>query len=376
MTTYKLLDDDSVLLAQPNLIHKFGRTGATFLNQIHYWLKNNKVGVIHDNQHWIYNTAKEWGRQICLSERQIHHYLKKFSAMGIILVKKLNAKHYDRTNYITINYTALNAFNSTPDLIVSQSAVSAVSKKQKARILYTKITNKENNKSKGQGDKEIKRVPSQSHVTHPVEQVQDRYFNPKERLSNKNTEHPLEKETLKRTTARDMLDLLQKAFPHLKALMNKDVAKNLVAAFNHKFSKNIRCWHNYLERLKSSVFIMSKGFILTLDWVLKFKTIDRILKGDLGVKDIPVTIDENAQQQEADRHVEGVEESDRCKRIRRSLIKAIGAPSYNSWFTRVNLYETHGQIKMKVKTQFFKDEIHKRFSHYLKSHGIEIYLSN
>ena len=36
------------LIAQAHLIDEFGRTGAQFINQIHYWLQKKKVGIIHD----------------------------------------------------------------------------------------------------------------------------------------------------------------------------------------------------------------------------------------------------------------------------------------------------------------------------------------
>ena len=39
MQTYKLLEQDSVLLSQPLLIEHFGRAGAQFLSQLHYWLE-------------------------------------------------------------------------------------------------------------------------------------------------------------------------------------------------------------------------------------------------------------------------------------------------------------------------------------------------
>jgi hypothetical protein len=378
MQTYKLFEGDTVLLAQPLLISILGRTGATFLNQIHYWIKKNNVGVTYEGQNWIYNTAKQWGGQICLSERQIRHYIKKFSAMGIILVKKLKAKSYDRTNYITINYEALKRSEISKILTPLQTAVPAESKRKKPRVLYTKITNKENNKSKGKGDKKIDRqdVSSPSHAINQVEQVENIRLNPNKVISNKNTEqHSQHNEPFKRTTAQDMLDLLQKTFPNVKSLMDKNLARNLVAAFNHKFSKNMIIWKNYLERLQSSNFIMSSDFILTIDWILKFKTIDRILNGGLGVKDIPVKIDDTAQQQKAYSHVESVVESEVCKNFRRSMIKAIGAISYNSWFKQVMLSETRGKIQMKVENQFINDQINQRFGDPLKLHEVETCLS-
>ena len=39
MQTFKLLPHDSVMLIQPELIEHFGRAGAQFLNQLHYWLE-------------------------------------------------------------------------------------------------------------------------------------------------------------------------------------------------------------------------------------------------------------------------------------------------------------------------------------------------
>lgn len=353
MQTYKLLEDDGVLLAQPHLIKQLGRTGATFLNQIHYWLTHEQLGVMHEGKRWIYNTAKEWGQQICLSERQIHHYLKKFSDMGFLIIKKLNQKRYDRTNYITLNYDVLDQLYHSQMKVQQHPAVSSESKMMKSQNLYTKITNKEiNNQSN-----------IQNHVVDSHQQVEqvDSLNLQNERVE-KNTPSCATKKT---TIAQDMLHIWHKMFPNKTAVMDKILAKQLVAAFNHKCQKNLDHWQNYLERMQTSSFIMSNQFNLTLDWALKFKTIDRIFNGDLGVKKIPVKVDEKKQEEEAKTHIQRVDESPSCQQIRSILLQSIGSVKYNAWFTKVKFVERGGEIQMKAENQFVEDYIKQHFGQFL-----------
>jgi hypothetical protein len=357
MQTYKLLEGDTVLLTQPHLIEKLGYSTALFLSQLNYWIQKRE-GVFKNNQRWIYNTAREWGMQIKISSRQVERIIKKLKDLSILAVGHFN-KH-NRVNYITINYKELSKYvekDISPD-IMSESDRHSVG----IHIKNTKRTNKErNNKSNRAGDKKINEETFSSSFFNQVEQVNDLNLN-QDKVAKNVQEHC----EIKTTTAQDMLNLWLKAFPGSHSFMNKTIAKSLVASFNNKFSRNIMFWQNYIDRLQSSDFIMSKSFVLTLDWALKFKTIDRILDGDLGVKDILVKIDETLQETNAQDHIHAVLESDSCKNIRLLLIKAIGSVSYNAWFTKVHFVEKNGEIQMKAENKFIEDHITQHYGHYLK----------
>ena len=101
------------LIAQAHLIDEFGRTGAQFINQIHYWLQKKNVGISHDDKKWIYNTAEEWGEQLRVSSRTIRRYINIFLDSGVIRVQKLSKHKSNRTNFLTINYEAINGLKET-----------------------------------------------------------------------------------------------------------------------------------------------------------------------------------------------------------------------------------------------------------------------
>ena len=100
------------LIAQAHLIDEFGRTGAQFINQLHYWLQKKNVGIIHDNKKWIYNTAEEWAKQLRVSTRTIERHISTFLKLGVIKVEKLSSHKSNRTNFLTLNYEILE--NLTP----------------------------------------------------------------------------------------------------------------------------------------------------------------------------------------------------------------------------------------------------------------------
>ena len=109
MQTYKLIENNAVLVNQPKLIEEFGRSTAQFIHQLHYWIEKGQ-GILKNDIRWIYNTAKEWGEQICLSSRQVERIISKLHDLNIIKVEHFGKT--SRVNYITLNYDALNSLVS------------------------------------------------------------------------------------------------------------------------------------------------------------------------------------------------------------------------------------------------------------------------
>ena len=108
---------------------------------------------------------------------------------------------------------------------------------------------------------------------------------------------------------------------------------------------------------------MGEGFKLSLYWALKFMTIDRILKGELGVKDIAVPVVEEDLVQKVVAHIQSIDESPLCLDVREKLLKVIGVASYLSWFTKVTFVEKGGVVNMKAETPFVEDYITTHFGH-------------
>jgi len=346
MSTYKILKNDTVLLCQPYLIDALGRTGAQFLNQIHYWLEQKNTGVQHNNHHWVYNTAEEWANQLRVSVRSIRRYINLFLEKNLIRVEKLSKHKSNRTNYITINYEALHNLNTQFDA-TNQRDKMAPSPCQDDTMVIQKITNIDlNNKSK----KEIE-APSQQ----------------AEQVDGINTIHVEEEkeQCLKKTTVQDMLKSWNMHFPNGQKMMDKDLAKQLMAAFNHKCGGNFKKWENYLDRIKSSAYLMSTDFKLSLNWALKFKTMDRIFESDLGVQDIPIKVDALTQDNQATEHIKNVAEAAPCKNMRLLILKKIGSIAYNAWFTKVLFVEHHGEVTLKAENKFVEDYIMHHFGSFL-----------
>jgi hypothetical protein len=137
----------------------------------------------------------------------------------------------------------------------------------------------------------------------------------------------------------------------------------LGGAFKQKFGSDLTLWKNYCKRIESSSYLMGEGFKLSLYWALKFMTIDRILNGELGVKDIAVSVVEENIVQKAKVHIGSIDETPLCLDVREKLLKVIGAASYLSWFTKVTFVEKGEVVTMKAETPFVQDYITTHFGH-------------
>ena len=380
MQTFKLLSNDSVLLSQPLLIKHFGRSGAQLLSQLHYWLsKKEAVGSIHQGVRWIYNSAKDWGSQISLSERQIERIIYKLQNLGVLQVKQLSKNKFDRTNHFTINYTVLEEYIGEK---VLKSQEISIPTKRRIRdrnidgLYIQKLPNKDFNKSDefsknlevaGQGGIENS-LSQEFFETEQVKQVKTLNLKNEKRL-NFLQETPItslaiekNKETNlllpKTATAQDMLKVWNDSFADkAETKLNKELAPLLVSAFKNKFESNIANWQHYCDQLKSSSYLMADEFKLAIIWALKFSTIERIRAGELGVKlkaiegqgdkeDAPFDDDRISQM------IEALRESNQAKELRHKITKAIGCAAYYSWFHSAKLWEEGGEIRMIAPNPF------------------------
>lgn len=106
-----LLINESPLQVLPSLAVALGNINeAIILQQIQYWLKNPKSGRLGDDgRKYIRDTVSEWNIQFpWLTERAIKTRLKSLKDKKIILTANLNKLKYDRTNWYSIDYDALN----------------------------------------------------------------------------------------------------------------------------------------------------------------------------------------------------------------------------------------------------------------------------
>jgi hypothetical protein len=389
MHNTKLIKNEIVLTSNPKLIEIVGRAPAALLGQLEYWMTHENVGVIHDGKKWIYNTAEEWAKQIAASTATIERILKKLKDAGLISIKKLHSRREVRTNYITLNMDEINRLlsNEKPEKTPEKpshpprnghSIKSRGASHQTDGILYTKITNKDylNNKSEknfeknnfvtdtvGQGTTSPT-TPEEKRTSLEEYQAQET-TNPTE-ISKASPEVPskapletnedVQKTTPQPTIVQDMMREITSELPTLEAKLTKDIAKCLVAAFKTKFDNDLNRFAHYLKRIKSSKYLMGEGFKLTLNWILSYKTIDRILNGELGVTLAEYNVPKDLESI-ATTHIDTQSESDIAKKIRQRYKSYFGADMYTAWMMQVIIHTQDTRVVIEAPSRFVKDRV-------------------
>ena len=363
MQTYKLLEQDSVLLSQPLLIENFGRAGAQFLSQLHYWLEHSQCGQQHMGQKWIYNTENSWANQLKLSARQFRRHVSNLADKGIIFVQKLNPHKSNRTNYFSINYEQLNqllakdtstsSLSSQSRIFVHEDIMSSSSGHNVPIYIETKTTNKDINKSEvapiervGQGRTKNKPVDLVKQVNMMISKNKKKKeetivgdVTSKSSLVTEDLNTDVIQQKKKTTTSQDMLMIWNAILGEkAQASMSKDLAPLLVSAFHKKFEQSLDLWKSYCELIKMSPYLMGEHFQLSIFWGLKFSAIDRLRAGELGVK--PSATNHSIGQggaaavteNQVEKMIEGLPESTEAKTTRLQIARAVGAAAYHSWF--------------------------------------------
>ena len=367
-----LLTPEHVLITQPMLIKTVGRTAAQFLHQLHYWLNNsNTYGKRVGGIKWVYNTLADWAEQLCISERQIQRIIAKLKGQGLIHIDHLSKHKSDRTNYYTINYVALDALleGKANDDIVSppprRDGHLVIQKKQQKIINKSAMIQSEDFKVCTQG---IKANLEGEHS--PGRRVGTPQSHPQELIQSENSPKP------KTTTAQDMLRVWNEVLGQkAPGTMDKTLAPLLVAAFGKRFDGSLDQWRDYCQRIGHSDYIMGAGFTLTLEWALRFGTIDRLQRGELGVPKVsnpPETrVDETTLSAEAKAHMEHVRsrEGEGAYGIRRKLLKAFGPAKYMSWLTRVTFREDGGELYLDAENPFVDAYVRREYGDVLLQVG-------
>ena len=101
----------------PELASVIGLNECIFLTQLQYWIsikgESEDRSTIHDGRVWVYNTAKQWAEQFpFMSTKTFRRTVAKLKDMGIVLTGRFNKKGYDKTLWYTIDYEALNKYDS------------------------------------------------------------------------------------------------------------------------------------------------------------------------------------------------------------------------------------------------------------------------
>lgn len=392
----KIIEGDGVLLSQPLLIEQFGRAGAQFLSQLHYWLNHNqKLGTMSNGAKWIYNSAKDWADQLCMSSRTIQRLISSLNNSGVLEIKKLSTNKHNRTNHYTINYEVLeNLINNKSKVLEASEKLIATKCRNASRqsdVMYIqRLPNKEINKSE---EKSSKIITNKALSKNSLKQVKElKNINEKNREwckesvsrkidltetnkikndidSKQTSKTDVKEDSPKTNTAQAMLKAWNDTFSFSEK-MSRELAPLLVSAYNSKFSKNIEHWQHYLLSIKSSAYLTSEKFNLSIFWALKFSSVDRIRAGEFGVKNElieQVRVEKTLEEVKLEiNHI--VNEPKKAIQLRYKILDAIGVNEYLAWFHRAKFLEnTAGEIYLEACNAFAESIWEQRYSWVAKS---------
>ena len=122
--------------------------------------------------------------------------------------------------------------------------------------------------------------------------------------------------------------------------LNKDRARFLMAGYIKKFDKNLDKWRLFCKSIVSSDHLLgkiNKTFKLSFDWVLKFTTIDKFLKGDYGIRKTlsQLEAEKDAQKEKEQAQNEPLKDlktHENFPELRAQILKDLGAQVYQETF--------------------------------------------
>ncbi len=334
-----------------------------FLKQLAYWALNSKdYGLKKDGKTWIYNTHQQWAEQIGFGITTVRESIAFLEQLGFISSDFLNPNKRRRIKYYSINFKAIENYfeklaqkkeKPSEENQTKSSAISTVSEsseqqlnRQMERQMYT------NNKIQViKSNKSINPKIFEEKIEEKAETISD---NPKP------------------TTVQDMIKIWNQEFPNQKIIsgstgqtgvihLTKQLARFLVASFKLKFENCLEKWKRYLRLIKTSTYLMGEKFKLSVQWAIKFLTIDRIRAGELGVDESKISVDASEIESKAQQHADSVDESETCKLFRHEIIKKLSPAVYLSWFTKVDLIDESKKMTIKATNDFVRDYIKANF---------------
>ncbi len=352
----RLLANDGIcLITHPEVALTLGKSEAIFLQQLHYWLTtDSEMGTMLDGQRWIYNSYKSWTENLRIySESTIRRAINKLEKLGIILSKNLNKKRSDHTKWYTINYGALK--NLIPNLSTKKQLSGAEDFKQEKSLLKMNIPSAQNEQIITKENRNNFRNKSLSH-TQTSQHLQN------DPLKDKQT-------TIEKNIFQQMVSIWNQIVEEGKKTieLNPKRYSFLKAAFTTKFQSCLEKWKEFCQRIASSKFLMGEikaSFKASLDWVLKFDILQRILEGDYGVGDRTVFDgkEEKTAQIDLEAEIQSTTEDQIIKQVRLAFLDRLGRAIYVSWFKETKIEKEASKIIINAPSAHAKDTISLRFT--------------
>lgn len=356
MSAYDLIKKTKKILTEPQY---------KFLKQLAYWSLNSKgYGLKKDGKTWIYNTHQQWAEQIGYGITTVRESITSLEQLGFISSDFLNPNKRRRVKYYSINFEVID------DYFAQIARKKESQKMQKENVIETAYVSTVSESSEQQLNRQMERQ------MYTYNKIQDNKSN--KSINSKIFEEKIEDRTEiidenpKPTVVQDMIRIWNQEFSNQKIIsgsteqegvihLTKQLARFLVASFKLKFENCLEKWKRYLRLIKTSAYIMGEKFKLSIQWVIKFLTIDRIRAGELGVDESKIPVDTDEIEKKAQAHVEAVDESETCKQYRREIIRKLSPAVYLSWFTKVDLIEESTKLTIKAANDFTRDYIKANF---------------
>jgi hypothetical protein len=161
----KLLINEHPLQVLPTLAKYAGLNEAIFIQQVHYWTMNPKLGKIVAGKKWIFNSLKHWQEENFpfWTQSVIKRTIKNLENDGLLLSRKdLNKNGYDNTKWYRIDYAAINNLKGPVKRVQDKN-----SKRKKAfesrSTMEAKVQNVPGGKSTKCTNPKVQNVPAQKY---------------------------------------------------------------------------------------------------------------------------------------------------------------------------------------------------------------------
>jgi DNA-binding transcriptional ArsR family regulator len=346
---------ENVRCFQKRLGKRLKKSENLFLNRLIFWGEHPKgYGAFKEGRVWIYNTLEEWSEQLKISKSSVRRAVSSLRKQGLVDAEYLSANRRDRTLFYSINYGKFKQLFGE-----EKRNVRCVQKSD----VYEHI-------NEHMGEHMYLTVNSKQKVNKSYKSEKSKFFDEKKQNLQEfsaDMNSPAATGVPKPMIVQDMSKIWREEFPSSEFRLTQMIARYLVKAFKSNFKSSLKEWRKYLKLIKTSDFIMSGKFKVTLPWALKFSIMDRLKAGELGVDENKIPVDEIALSKkatvEACEHIESLKETDRCKEIRRKILKYHSSAVYNSWFRKVLMTEEEGKVIISCPSSFARDRIQ---NHYLK----------
>jgi hypothetical protein len=309
-------------------------------------LKGLEKGVdvkYHEGQLWVRICRGSMAHVLRCTTRTITNHISKLVTFGLIRRKQINKDLGDYTNYYTINDGIAN------DTEIQSKIFPTLRKK-----VLTFIDNNKSNKSIRETEKNCIKVNKKCNEGLSVPKVK--------KTSISSPKVPNTPPT--NTTVQDMLRIYNELF-NKNEVMTQHKAKYLMACFQKKFCGSLEKWKEYLERIRSSLYLMSDGFSLFLNNILRYSLMDRILAGELGVRwkssQREIRLREEERVREISDQIFDLGESLECIEARLTILRKYGSAMYESWLNNVGLKRSSGSIAPFGCNAFMRDYIKNNF---------------